>query len=81
MDESWRFHVAYLSPITFRQLYPDFGLESGEKSAPVVGLNDVFGRFRQVSDVIEKTNDGDFKSGASASSATQASFGIKSLKV
>jgi hypothetical protein len=38
--------VAYLSPMDFRQLYPGFASEIGEKSAPVVGLNDVFGRFR-----------------------------------
>jgi hypothetical protein len=37
-----------------------------------VGLNAVFGRFRYKSDVIENANDGDFKSGASADSATQA---------
>jgi hypothetical protein len=70
--ESWRLCVAYLSPMGFPQLYPVFGSEIGEKSAPVVGLNNVFGRFRQVSDVIEKPDDGDFKSGASADSATQA---------
>ena len=38
--------VAYLSPMNFRQLYPGFASEIGEKSAPVEGLNDVFGRFR-----------------------------------
>jgi hypothetical protein len=38
--------VAYLSPMDFRQLYPGFASEIGEKSAPVLGLNDVFGRFR-----------------------------------
>jgi hypothetical protein len=70
--ESWRLCVAHLSPMGFPQLYPVFGSEIGEKSAPVVGLNNVFGRFRQVSDVIEKPDDGDFKSGASADSATQA---------
>jgi hypothetical protein len=39
------FYVAYMSPMNFRPLYPDFDSEIGEKSAPVVGLNDVFGSF------------------------------------
>ena len=41
-----RFCVAYMSPMDFRQLYPDFATDNGEKSAPVMGLNDVFGRLR-----------------------------------
>jgi hypothetical protein len=41
-----KFLVAYLSPMDFRQLYPSFASDIGEKSAPVVGLNVVFGRFR-----------------------------------
>jgi hypothetical protein len=38
--------VAYMSPMDFRPLYPAFGSEIGEKSAPVMGLNDIFGSFR-----------------------------------
>jgi len=37
--------VAYMSPMNFRPLYPAFASEIGEKSAPVVGLNDIFGSF------------------------------------
>jgi hypothetical protein len=40
------FHVAYLSPMDFRQLYAVFGLDNGEKSAPVMGLIDVLSSFR-----------------------------------
>src|SRR2546427_8051598 len=36
--------VAYMSPRNFRQLSPIFW-NIGQKSAPVVGLNDVFGRY------------------------------------
>jgi hypothetical protein len=38
-------HVAYMSPVNFRPLYPAIASEIGEKSAPVVGLNDIFGSF------------------------------------
>ena len=45
-------------------LSPVFGRYIGEKSAPVVGLNDIFGRFRQVLEVVETPLDEDFESAA-----------------
>src|SRR5262245_11980663 len=38
---SCRLYVAY----EFSPLYPAFATEIGEKSAPVMGLNDIFGSF------------------------------------
>jgi hypothetical protein len=44
----------------------------GEKSAPVMGLNDVFGRFRQVSEVVETRLAEAFESAKYANFATPA---------
>jgi len=61
-EQNHAFFVAYLSPMNFRQLSPIFGRDIGEKSVPVVGLNDIFGRFRHVLEVVESPFDEDFES-------------------
>ena len=71
--------VAYMSPMNFRPLYPVFASEIGEKSAPVVGLNDVLSRFRQVLEVVERPFARDFESAAYANFATPAAFNFNSL--
>jgi hypothetical protein len=48
----------------------------GEKSAPVVGLNDVFGIFRQVLEVVESPFAEVFESAAYANFATPAALRI-----
>jgi hypothetical protein len=59
----------------FRQLSPIFGRDIGEKSAPVMGLNVIFGSFRQVLGVVESPLDEDFESAAYANFATPAKRG------
>ena len=44
-----------------------------------MGLNDVFGRFRQVLEVVETPFDEDFESAAYANFATPAAFALDSL--
>jgi hypothetical protein len=56
----------------FRQLSPIFCRNIGEKSAPVVGLNDVFRRFQWILEVVESPFAEAFESAAYANFATPA---------